>query len=127
MTDDLDKLNGSPDDREDALFDRVAKILDAARAHVSRTVDTTMVQAYWLIGREIVEVEQGGEARAEYGEAVVKRLSVRLTERYGRGYGYPSVKRMKQFYLTYVQGSTLPEARSQRTLPNAATTTGGKG
>ena len=127
MTDDLDKLSRAADDREDALFDRVAGILDAARSHVSRTVDTTMVQAYWLIGREIVEVEQGGEARAEYGEAVVKRLSVRLTERYGRGYSYPSVKRMKQFYLTYVQGSTLPEARSQRTLPNAATTTGEKG
>ena len=86
-----------------------------------------MVQAYWLIGREIVEVEQGGEARAEYGEAVVKRLSVRLTERYGRGYSYPSVKRMKQFYLTYRQGSALPEARSQRTLPDAVTTTGEKG
>lgn len=127
MTNDLDKLSGAADDREDALFDRVAEILDAARAHVSRTVDTTMVQAYWLIGHEIVEVEQGGEARAEYGEAVVKRLSARLTERYGRGFSYPSVKRMKQFYLIYRQGSALPEARSQRTPLDAATTAGGKG
>lgn len=49
--------------------------------------------------------EQGGEARAEYGEAVVKRLSGWLTERYGRGYSYPSVKRMKQFYRTRSQTS----------------------
>ena len=109
MTDDLDKPS---DDREDVLFDRDAQILDAARAHVSRTVNTTMVQAYWLIGREIVEVEQGGEVRAGYGDEVVKRLATRMTARYGKGFTASSIKRMRQFYLAFPTGSRLPEAVS---------------
>ena len=50
---------------EDALYDRVAQIIEAARAHVSRTVNSAMVHAYWLIGREIVEVDQKGKERWE--------------------------------------------------------------
>jgi hypothetical protein len=67
-----------------------------------------MVQAYWLIGREIVEVDQKGKARAGYGDRLVRQLAVRLSERYGKGFSYPSIKRMKQFYLTFPQGSTIP-------------------
>lgn len=113
-------LTAPMDEREERLFDRVAKILDATRIRVSQTANTEMVSAYWLIGREIIEVEQGGQTRAGYGEAVVKRLSARLTERYGRGYSYPSVKRMKQFYLTYRQGSALSEPRSAITKKGSA-------
>ncbi len=97
------------DRREDALYERVAQIIEAARTHVSRTVNTAMVHAYWLIGREIVEVEQEGKERAEYGEEVVKRLAVRLSKRFGKGFSYPSVKRMKQFYPTFPEGSSIPE------------------
>ena len=97
------------DHHEDALYERVAQIIEAARTHVSRTVNTAMVHAYWLIGREIVEVEQEGKERAEYGEEVVKRLAGRLSKRFGKGFSYPSVKRMKQFYLTFPQGSSIPE------------------
>jgi predicted nuclease of restriction endonuclease-like (RecB) superfamily len=109
------------------LFDRVSEILDAARTFVSRSVNTTMVQAYWLIGRNIVEVEQAGATRAEYGEAVVKRLSNRLVQRYGRGFSYPSIKRMKQFYLAYPQGSALPKPPTQRELADAASAVEEKG
>ncbi len=49
------------DRREDALYERVAQIIEAARTHVSRTVNTAMVHAYWLIGREMVEVKQEGK------------------------------------------------------------------
>jgi len=99
-------LAGRP---EDALYERVAQIIEAARTHVSRTVNTAMVHAYWLIGREIIEVEQEGEERAEYGEEVVKHLAARLSRRFGRGFSYPSVKRMKQFYLAFPEGSSIPE------------------
>lgn len=63
---------------EDALFARVVDIIEAARGHVSRSVNTAMLQAYWLIGREIVEVEQHGEKRAGYGDEVIERLAQRL-------------------------------------------------
>jgi hypothetical protein len=53
-----------------------------ARAHVARTVNTAMVHAYWLIGQEIVEVEQEGRKRAEYGERLVERLAEHLSQRY---------------------------------------------
>ena len=59
-----------------------------------------------------MEVEQTGETRAEYGERLVRTLAARLTKRYGRGFSYPSVKRMKQFYLTFPKGSAIPHHRS---------------
>ncbi|HTB29383.1 MAG TPA: DUF1016 N-terminal domain-containing protein [Steroidobacteraceae bacterium] len=70
---------------EERLYDRVAAILDDARARVARTVNTAMVHAYWSIGREIVETEQHGKERAGYGEAVIERLAAKLTRRFGKG------------------------------------------
>jgi hypothetical protein len=84
----------------DALFGRVAAILEQARSNVVRTVNTTMVTAYWLIGREIVQAIQGGRKRAEYGEQIIENLSAQLTERYGQGYSVPNLKNFRQFYLT---------------------------
>ncbi|MDZ4696121.1 MAG: DUF1016 N-terminal domain-containing protein [Deltaproteobacteria bacterium] len=72
---------------EDALFARVVDIIEAARGHVARSVNTAMVQAYWLIGREIVEVEQHGEKRAGYGDEIIDRLAKRLAARVGQGFG----------------------------------------
>lgn len=86
---------------EQAIFDRVVTILDEARQHVARTVNSAMVIAYWLIGREIVEQEQKGKKRAEYGRALIEDLSSRLTERYGKGYAPSSLWNMRQFYQTY--------------------------
>ncbi|MDX9976039.1 MAG: DUF1016 N-terminal domain-containing protein [FCB group bacterium] len=59
------------------LFDRVATILEEARASIVRTVNSRMVVAYWLIGREIVQEEQGGKKRADYGNALIEDLSRR--------------------------------------------------
>lgn len=95
-----------PDPNADALFERVSEIIEAARTHVCRTVNTAMVHAYWLIGREIIEVEQKGKERAEYGEQVLRHLARRLGDRYGRGFSYPNVKRMRQFYLAFRDGSS---------------------
>jgi len=99
------------DRSEEALYDRVSQIIEAARSHVSRTVNTAMVHAYWLIGREIVEVEQQGKERAEYGESLVKRLAARLTERFGKGFTASNVKRMRQLYSAFPHGSCIPEDR----------------
>lgn len=83
------------------LFDRIRGILDSARANVARTVNTTQVVANWLIGREIVEEEQRGKRRADYGQQLVAQLSEALTAAYGRGWSVQSLFYMKQFYLSY--------------------------
>jgi hypothetical protein len=83
------------------LFRRIVEILDGARRRVARAVNSTMVQTYWEIGRQIVQVEQAGEQRAEYGEQVLAQLSERLTRRFGRSFSLPNLKRMRRFYLVY--------------------------
>lgn len=91
--------------KPDILFARVVSILEKARSNVVRAVNTNMVLAYWLIGREIVQELQGGKARAKYGERVVEDLSARLTARYGKGFSLRNVKLFRQFYLIW---QTLP-------------------
>ena len=86
---------------KDALFDRIVSILEQARGNVVRAVNTNMVLAYWLIGREIVEEIQRGKERAKYGEKVIQDLSARLTGRYGKGFSKPALWNFRQFYLAY--------------------------
>ena len=93
---------------EEHLYERIAAILDEARSRVARTVNTAMVHAYWLVGREIVEVEQQGAERAAYGDALLKKLATQLTDRFGRGFNLTGLKRMRQFYRTFPEGSALP-------------------
>ncbi|MEQ1662439.1 MAG: PDDEXK nuclease domain-containing protein [Thiobacillus sp.] len=83
------------------LFDRVRDILESARSNVARTVNTTQVVANWLIGREIVEEEQRGKRRADYGQQQVAQLSDALTAAYGKGWSVQSLFYMKQFYQSY--------------------------
>jgi predicted nuclease of restriction endonuclease-like (RecB) superfamily len=87
--------------QDDSLFDRVVSILEQARANVVRAVNSSMVTAYWLIGREIVEELQGGDERAEYGKQVIEKLSKDLTSRYGSGFSTTNLWYFKQFYVAY--------------------------
>lgn len=89
------------------LFNRVVSILEQARSNVVRAVNSNMVLAYWLIGREIVQEIQGGKGRAEYGEQVVKNLSARLTEQYGKGFSTPVLWSFRQFYVTYADRAKI--------------------
>lgn len=89
------------------LFDRVASILDQARDSVVRSVNTNMVLAYWLIGREIVQELQGGDERAEYGKQVVESLSLRLNARYGRGFAPQALWDFRLSYQTYADRSRV--------------------
>ena len=86
---------------DDGFFAGVAAIIEQARAHVGRTVDLTMCVTYFEIGRMIVEEEQGGKARAEYGRGLLKELSAYLTGRFGKGFSLTNLKNAKQFYLLY--------------------------
>jgi predicted nuclease of restriction endonuclease-like (RecB) superfamily len=86
---------------DDGLFGRIVSILEQARGNVVRSVNSNMVTAYWLIGREIVQEIQKGEARADYGETVLRKLSVRLNARYGRGFSNSNLKYFRQFYQVY--------------------------
>ena len=90
-----------------ALFGRIVSILEQARGNVVRAVNTNMVLAYWLIGREIVQELQGGEARAEYGKKVVEELSTRLTERYGKGFSAQTLWKFRLFYQAYSDRVTI--------------------
>jgi predicted nuclease of restriction endonuclease-like (RecB) superfamily len=101
----MSQLTHGPEER---LYERVAAILDDARARVARTVNTAMVHAYWSIGREIVETEQHGKERADYGEAVIERLAAKLTRRFGKGFSAPNLRNMRQFFLTFPDGSAVP-------------------
>ena len=88
---------------DDALFGRVASILEQARTNVVRAVNHNMVVAYWLIGREIVMELQRGQERAGYGQTIVAALSAQLTAAYGCGYSQANLWNFKQFYLAYEQ------------------------
>lgn len=95
--------------REVPLVDRVANILDQARGNVVRAVNSNMVIAYWLIGREIVQALQGGEDRADYGRRLLEDLSSHLTRRYGRGFSVTNLKYFRLFFQAYSTRS--PEIR----------------
>jgi DUF1016 N-terminal domain len=107
----------SPDGRS-ASSERIAVTLDEARGRVARTVNTAMVHAYGLRGRENVEVKPQSKQRAEYGEQLLEHLANRLTERFGKGVGMATLRRSRAFYLTHPRGSAIsptlvgPEIRS---------------
>lgn len=92
-------MNNSPQTND--LFLKIADLLQAARQNVVRTVNQTMVYTYYEIGHMIVEDEQQGKERAEYGKQVLKTLSKRLTADFGKGFSEDNLDRMKKFYLTY--------------------------
>ncbi|MDF7825224.1 DUF1016 N-terminal domain-containing protein [Pontiellaceae bacterium B12227] len=83
------------------LFGRVVSILETARTHVVRSVNSEMVTAYWLIGHEIVEEVQEGEERAEYGRSLIKVLSAKLNERFGKGFSVQNLELFRRFYLAF--------------------------
>ena len=88
-------------DQAGDLMSRVILILDQARANVVRAVNSNMVIAYWLIGREIVLEIQQGERRAGYRETLLRNLSLGLTARYGKGFSNSNLKYFRQFYRVY--------------------------
>ncbi len=87
--------------RENALFERISSLIDLAHKRVKTTIDTTMVYTYYGVGQYIVEDEQQGERRAQYGQAVLKNLSARLTNKYGEGWSVDTLENCRKFYRVY--------------------------
>jgi predicted nuclease of restriction endonuclease-like (RecB) superfamily len=83
------------------VYERIRQILESARTNVARSVNTTQVMANWLIGREIVEEEQQGKARAGYGQGLLRDLSHRLQADFGGGYSVNNLEHFRDFFLTY--------------------------
>jgi len=96
----------------DTTYQNIRAILEKARSTAYHAVNFAMVQAYWEVGRIIVEEEQKGEERAEYGKALIKELSVRLTRDYGKGFNESNLKYMRQFYLTFQNSHALRDELS---------------
>lgn len=90
-----------------ALFKQVVELLQNARQQVLRTVNSTMVYTYFEIGRMIVEEEQCGKNRAEYGKQILKGLSEQLTKEFGRGFSVVNLENMRKFYLAYSISESL--------------------
>jgi predicted nuclease of restriction endonuclease-like (RecB) superfamily len=83
------------------IYQRIRDILTRARHRALQTVNAEMVRAYWEIGREIVEEEQRGQARAGYGKQIVENLSTRLRNDFGRGFDRSNLWHMRDFYRTF--------------------------
>ena len=88
-------------DSNDHLVEQIAALIENAKQHVVTVVNSTMIVTYYEIGRMIVEHEQKGELRAEYGKSVLKELSKNLTNRFGRGFSVDNLENMRRFYITY--------------------------
>jgi predicted nuclease of restriction endonuclease-like (RecB) superfamily len=87
------------DDHYSSILDSMVDLLESARRASARAVNAIMTATYWEIGRRIVELEQGGEERAEYGEQLVKKLAKDLSKRFGRGFGVVNLSYMRRFFL----------------------------
>jgi hypothetical protein len=121
----VDNRSAAASDYDGVLADMV-DVLEAARRTSARAVNDVMTAAYWEIGRRIVEYEQGGAERAEYGSQLVRRLSDDLTQRFGRGFSTDNLELMRRFYHKYprevisetpsrkLPGSQISEALSRK-------------
>ena len=89
------------------LYANVSEILANARKRAYTAVNFAMVESYWLIGQQIVEHEQHGEARADYGKGLLKELAARLTTDFGKGFDERELRKMRQFYQTFQKRDTL--------------------
>jgi len=89
------------------LVDSIGELLKSARKEVAKTINIVLVKTYWEIGKRIVEYEQKGEKRADYGEELLKRLSRDLRERYGKGFSRSNLQYMRLLYIKYSKCQTL--------------------
>jgi len=100
-------LSRTEKNRSLKVYTKIRKIIEAARGNVARVINSEMVAAYWQIGREIVEEEQKGSARAKYGQQLLKDLSARLSEDFGKGFDASNLRNIRSFYLTYPKCDAL--------------------
>lgn len=95
--------------KSNELYNKIARLLEEARRKVTSAVNIAMVYTYFEIGRIIVEDEQNGNSRAEYGKEVLKNLSEKLTREFGKGFSVTNLKQMRDFYQSYSIRQTLSD------------------
>jgi len=110
----------------DAMFNRVVLLIDDARRISARTVNALMTATYWLIGRHIVEFEQGGKSKAKYGEELIDQLAADLTVLFGRGFTRSNLFNMRAFYLANL-GIVQTVSGQSRNTEKIQTTSGKSG
>ncbi len=89
------------------IYQEIKELLYSAKNRVYQTINTTMTQTYYQIGKRIVEEEQGGETRAEYGKSPLKLLSVQLINEFGKGFSVDNLENMRRFYLAFQKSETV--------------------
>lgn len=88
------------------FYNNIKEVLEQARKRIYRNINSEMVLAYWQIGKMIVE-KQGGDARAKYGDGLIKELSVQMTKDFGKGFDETNLRSIRQFYIVFQKCDTL--------------------
>src|SRR5882757_1737111 len=97
------------------FYEDIHKILRNAQQKVHASINSEMVLAYWQIGKRIVEEEQLGNSKADYGTYLLRELSRRLTKEFGKGFTEPNVRNFRQFYLVFPENEIRYALRSELT------------
>jgi hypothetical protein len=103
-----------------SFYTQIVDLLKSARKNVLRAVNQTMVLTYFEVGRMIVEEEQNGKDRADYGKSLLQGLSKVLTSEFGKGFSVTNIQQMRNFYLTYQNQQTLSVKSSTRIQQTAS-------
>jgi hypothetical protein len=109
-----------------ALRYEIVDVVETARRAIARNVNAVMTAAYWEIGRRIVNTEQGGQARAEYGNALIPQLADDLTDRFGRGFSRANLANMRSFYLAWPEAAIFQTVSGKSEDSNIVQTLSGK-
>jgi len=95
--------------RIDSFYSKILDLLKSAHKTVYQSVNSTMVETYYKIGKLIVDEEQQGKEKAKYGKNLINELSERLSDEFGKGFSATNLKQMRSFYLTYSKGQTASD------------------
>lgn len=101
------KLDKSKEHNIETLYLNIKGVIENTRNNVYTAINSETIKANWEIGRYIVEEEQQGKARAVKGDALIKKLSEKLTQEFGSGFDSTNLKRMRKFYLIFPKGAAL--------------------
>ena len=91
------------------IYEEIHELLSKARQNIISNINSTMTKTYFLIGKRIVEEEQNGNKRAEYGKNLIKTLSKKLTKEFGKGFSETNLEQMRKFFKVYGITQTLSE------------------
>ena len=107
---------------EDELFELISSLIVESRRHVAKAVNTAMVYTYYGVGQYIVDFEQNGNYRATYGKEILNRLSVKLTDKFGKGWSVETLTKCRKFYNIYAI-SSAPQTKSGKIQKSSAVQT----